>query len=293
MNKEQNERQTQETHRASPEAVEANVTAIFAEMHAAIVAGASTASPNPDAWQPYNAATGRPFEGAARLRLSTAGHADPRWMTPSQIRAIGGAVHENAEPVRVYFYERGTDGQSVSLKTYSLINASQVDGVPAYEPVRPDRPAQRLRETARANGAEVSSKANGDGAAASIIATVAGQSDAPADAARNTIAREFLKAAHGQRVDGAAIADALQALPRGTRNKEVLDLTNAAATVSIQALGKAPEGTVWRIERSVLSRVDVQRQVKEVAPPLDDAGQVQHGESAPMRQHGRARGPMR
>lgn len=46
----------------------------------------------PDAWQPYNAATGRPFEGAARLRLATAGHDDPRWMTPAQIQSIGGAI---------------------------------------------------------------------------------------------------------------------------------------------------------------------------------------------------------
>ncbi len=41
---------------------------------------------------------------------------------------------------------------------------------------------------------------------------------------------------------GAAIADALQALPRGTRNKEVLDLTNAAAKMSLEALGQSDGG---------------------------------------------------
>ncbi|WP_293035763.1 ArdC family protein [Paraburkholderia sp.] len=292
MSTEQDAQQTQETQHTQPKAVEANVIAIFAEMRAAIVAGAPTASPNPDAWQPYNAATGRPFEGAARLRLATAGHSDPRWMTPAQIRAIGGSVHENAEPVRVYFYERGANGQSVSLKTYSLINASQVDGVPAYESLRPDRPAQRLRETAQANGAEVGGKANGDEVAASIIATVAGQGDTPAEAARNTIAREFLKASHGQRVDGMAIADTLQALPRGTRNKEILDLTNAAAKVSLEALGKAPEGTAWRVERSVLPKCEVQPRAEAAAPAEEGAANVEHNEAAPTRQRVRARGPM-
>ncbi|MBR8007412.1 hypothetical protein [Burkholderia vietnamiensis] len=291
MSTEQNEPQTQEMQDAQPKAVEANVTAIFAEMRAAIIAGAATASPNPDAWQPYNAATGRPFDGAARLRLATAGHSDPRWMTPAQIRAIGGSGHENAEPVRVYFYERGADGQSVSLKTYSLVNASQVDGVPSYEPVRPDRPAQRLRETARANGAEVGGKANGDEVAASIIATVAGQGDTPAAVARNTIAREFLKASHGQRVDGAAIADALQALPRSTRSKEVLDLSNAAAKVSLEVLGKAPQETAWRIERPVLPKGEAQPQAEAAAPAEEGDANVQHGEVAPTRQRVRVRGP--
>ncbi|WP_186208237.1 ArdC-like ssDNA-binding domain-containing protein [Burkholderia gladioli] len=291
MSTEQNEQQTQETQHTQPKAVDANVTAIFAEMRSAIVAGAPTASPNPDAWQPYNAATGRPFEGAARLRLATAGHSDPRWMTPAQIRAIGGTVHENAEPARVYFYERGVDGQSVSLKTYSLVNASQVDGVPSYEPVRPDRPAQRLRETAQANGAEVGSKANGDEVAASIIATVAGQDDTPAEVARNTIAREFLKASHGQRVDGMAIADALQALPRGTRDKEILDLTNAAAKVSLEALGKAPEGTAWRVERRVLPKCEVQPQSKVAALAEEVAADARCRDHASTRQRVRARGP--
>ena len=272
-------------------AEEASAPGIFAEMRAAIVAGAATASPNPDAWQPYNAATGRPFEGAARLRLATAGHDDPRWMTPAQIQAIGGAVRPEAEPVRVYYYERGAGGKSISLKTYSLVNASQVDGVPAYEPLRPDRPAQRLRETAQANGTEVGSKVNGHEVAGSIIATVAGSAESPVDVARNAIAREFLKAMHGQRVDGATIAEALQALPDGTRNKDVLDLTNMAAKVSLDALGKAPDETAWRVERSVLSRADVQRQVEEVAPAPDDAGRVQHGDVAPMRQRVRAHGP--
>lgn len=293
MSTKQSEQQTQETQRPQPKAAEANITAIFAEMRTAIVAGAPAASSNPDAWQPYNAATGRPFEGAARLRLATAGHDDPRWMTPAQIRAIGGTVHENSEPVRVYFYERGADGQSVSLKTYSLINASQVDGVSAYEPMRPDRPAQRLRETAQANGAEVGSRANGDEVAASIIATVAGQGDTPVEAARNTIAREFLKASHGQRVDGMAIADALQALPRGTRNKEILDLANAAAKVSLEALGKAPEGTAWRVERLVLLKREVQPLAEACAPAEEGATNVERGEPAPTRQRVRARGPMR
>lgn len=259
-------------------AEEASAPGIFAEMRAAIVAGAATASQNPDAWQPYNAATGRPFEGAARLRLATAGHDDPRWMTPAQVQAIGGTVRADAEPVRVYYYERGADGKSISLKTYSLVNASQVDGVPPYEPLRPDRPAQRLRETAAANGAEVGSKANGHEVAASIIATVAGSGDTPADAARNAIAREFLKAMHGQRVDGAAIADALQALPRGTRNKEVLDLSNAAAKVSLDALGRASDETAWRVERSVLPK-------REMRPKVEVA--------APTRPRVRARGPVR
>lgn len=292
MSTEQDAQQTRETQHTQPKAVEANVTAIFAEMRAAIVAGAATASPNPDAWQPYNAATGRPFEGAARLRLATAGHSDPRWMTPAQIRAIGGTVHGNAEPVRVYFYERGADGQSVSLKTYSLVNASQVDGVPAYEPVRPDRPAQRLRETARANGAEVGGKANGDEVAASIIATVAGQGDTPAEVARNTIAREFLKAMHGQRIDGASIADALQALPSDTRNKDVLDMTNAAAKVSLEALGRAPEGTAWRVERSVLTKSEMRPEIKDRTPAMYEAGDALHGDAAPSQQRVRARGPM-
>lgn len=274
-------------------AEEASAPGIFAEMRAAIVAGAATASQNPDAWQPYNAATGRPFEGAARLRLATAGHDDPRWMTPAQIQAIGGAVRADVEPVRVYYYERGVDGKSISLKTYSLVNASQVDGVPPYEPLRPDRPAQRLRETAQANGTEFGSKANGHEVAASIIATVAGNGDTPTDAARNTIAREFLKAMHGQRIDGAAIADALRALPDATRNKDVLDLTNAAAKVSLDALGKAPEGPAWRVQRPVLSRADVQAHVEETAPAPGDAAQGQHGESAPTRQRVRAHGPMR
>ncbi|WP_186200438.1 ArdC family protein [Burkholderia gladioli] len=274
-------------------AEEASAPGIFAEMRAAIIAGAATASQNPDAWQPYNAATGRPFEGAARLRLATAGHDDPRWMTPAQIQAIGGTVRADAEAVRVYYYERGADGKSISLKTYSLVNASQVDGVSPYEPLRSDRPAQRLRETAVANGTEVGGKANGHEVAASIIATVAGNTDTPADAARSAIAREFLKAMHGQRVDGAAIADALRALPSDTRNKDVLDLTNAAARVSLEALGKAPGETAWRVERSVLPKHEIQPLADVPTQVLEAAADVQHDGTAPMRQRVRARGPMR
>lgn len=274
-------------------AEEASAPGIFAEMRAAIVAGAATASQNPDAWQPYNAATGRPFEGAARLRLATAGHDDPRWMTPAQIQALGCAVRADAEPVRVYYYERGADGKSISLKTYSLVNASQVDGLPAYEPLRPDRPAQRLRETAKANGTEVDSKANGHEVAASIIATVAGNGESPADATRNTIAREFLKAMHGQRVDGVAISEALLALPAGTRSKDVLDVTNAAAKLSLEALGKAPEGTAWRVERLVLPKREVRPQADETAPAMEAAVGAQQGDLPAMQQRVRARGPMR
>ena len=178
-------------------------------------------------------------------------------------------------------------------KTYSLVNASQVDGVPAYEPLRPDRPAQRLRETAQANGTEVSSKANGHEVAAAIIATVAGHSDTPADAARNAIAREFLKAMHGQRVDGVAIADALRALPDATRNKDVLDLTNVAAKVSLEALSKAPGETAWRVERLVLAKCEMRPDVEATTPATEAAAAAQYGDAAPMQQRVRARGPMR
>ncbi|PMS23025.1 hypothetical protein C0Z18_02040 [Trinickia dabaoshanensis] len=82
----------------------------------------------------------------------------------------------------------------------------------------------------------------------------------------------------------AAIADALQALPRGTRNKEVLDLTNAAATVSIQALGKAPEGTVWRIDRSVLSQTEARSEAKMVASTALSKGNVPRGDVEHARQ---------
>ncbi len=184
------------------------------------------------------------------------------------------------------------NGKSISLKTYSLVNASQVDGVPAYEPLRPDLPAQRLRETAEANGTEVGSKANGHEVAASIIATIAGNAESPGDVARNAIAREFLKAMHGQRVDGAAIAGALRALPSDTRNKDVLDLTNTSAKVSLEALGKAPDETAWRVERSVLSRAGVQPKV-DVAAVAEEGADAQHGELAPTRQRVRARGLMR
>lgn len=89
---------------------------------------------------------------------------------------------------------------------------------------------------------------------------------------------------HGQRLDGTANADALRALPDITRSKDVPDLTNAAAKVSLKALGRAPDETAWRVERSTLSRAEVQGQVEETAPAPDDAAQVQHGESAPTRQ---------
>ncbi|HDR9249739.1 hypothetical protein [Burkholderia vietnamiensis] len=80
----------------------------------------------------------------------------------------------------------------------------------------------------------------------------------------------------------------MQALPAGTRNKDVLDLTNAAAKVSLDALGRASDETAWRVERSVLSRAEAQPKV-EVAAAAAEAADMQHGETAPTRQRVRAR----
>lgn len=71
------------------------------------------------------------------------------------------------------------------------------------------------------------------------------------------------------------------------RNKDVLDLTNAAAKVSLDTLGKAPEGTAWRVERSVLPKHEVQRQA-DVASTAEAAEAL----LAPTRQRVRACGPM-
>jgi antirestriction protein ArdC len=120
---------------------------------------------------------GIPYKGINVIMLWSAsvtkGYACPLWLTFKQAIELGGHVRkgETGELVvyadRIIRTETGTDGESTEreipfMKGYTVFNAEQCDGLPAYCYARPEAPAllvaQRIEATDRffaATGADI------------------------------------------------------------------------------------------------------------------------------------------
>lgn len=90
---------------------------------------------------PSNFATGIPYSGMNIMMLwcsaSKQGFVDSRWMTYKQAQALGGQVRKGEHGTTAIFYttlekenEDGEIDQIPMLKTFTVFNAQQIDGLP-------------------------------------------------------------------------------------------------------------------------------------------------------------------
>jgi len=220
------------------QAAEQKAPGIFLEMKSAILANIDTASAKPDAWQPYNATNGRSFDGAARLRLATAGFEDPRWLTEKQAEKVGATLNPDVKEkgVRVYFYEKGED-KSVALKTYTLFNAEQMSGLAPYKAMTPEKANEALRATAEKNGIVAGKSVKTEDLANSVIHQKMGElKSTPEENVSARLAVEFLKAEHGLPVDVINLRDAFNALPEKSSGKVLMTCANDAGGFTREAV---------------------------------------------------------
>ena len=102
---------------------------------------------------PHNAISHQPYHGINHVNLSMYPSSDPRWITFQQAKEKGWHIKKGAKGMHVEFYKFGTKiirdelGEAVLdelgkpetkssclVKTYVVFHASQVDGIPEYEP---------------------------------------------------------------------------------------------------------------------------------------------------------------
>ena len=88
-----------------------------------------------------NASSGMSYRGVNALLLGLAGYESRWWATYAQVQALGGRVRKGEHGTRIVFWKQieketasTVDGMSVTdtfplLKTYSVFNAGQVDGL--------------------------------------------------------------------------------------------------------------------------------------------------------------------
>jgi antirestriction protein ArdC/phage/plasmid primase-like uncharacterized protein len=135
---------------------------------------------DPEGMLPYNASTGKRYQGINSLHLMSEGHGDPRWLTYKQAQALGGQVRkgEKGTPIQYWKFteERpklDEDGKPVldengePLKVTVrlerprsfgavVFNASQIEGLP--ELVRPPPawdPIERAEAILAGSGAAI------------------------------------------------------------------------------------------------------------------------------------------
>ena len=104
--------------------------------------------------RPYNAVTGRAYNGGNAFALFYSGNTDPRWATFKQVQDAGWKVKAGSKGTRIEFWTTGnekqvkdTDGKPVKdadgnpvkekyeynrpvSKTYHVFNGSQIEGIP-------------------------------------------------------------------------------------------------------------------------------------------------------------------
>jgi antirestriction protein ArdC len=101
----------------------------------------------------HNATTGHEYTGVNALLLNLASHySDPRFLTYKQAAAMGAQVRKGERGWPVVYYSSGvkttetaTEGGEIKtegkryrfMKSYTVFNASQVDGMPAFDESEP------------------------------------------------------------------------------------------------------------------------------------------------------------
>lgn len=132
------------------------------------------------ALEPYNAATGRPYNGINLLVLGTMPYADLGWITYKQAQELGGQVRKGEKGTGVIFWkfdrvkEEGSDKAKVVpfARMYTVFNVSQCDGIDTAKLKRPVAPvagstdmnalATRAGATIRHGGNKAFYTTNGD-----------------------------------------------------------------------------------------------------------------------------------
>ena len=130
---------------------------------------------------PFNAVSGRPYHGINSINLAlqsqSLGHAeDPRWLTYDQAKEKGWHVKPGERGTHVEFYKfdekpkvdefgdpvLDEDGKqevekSVLVRNYVVFHASQIEGIPAYEPParNPIETSEKAERILQESGAEI------------------------------------------------------------------------------------------------------------------------------------------
>ncbi|MFB1118781.1 zincin-like metallopeptidase domain-containing protein [Dickeya dadantii] len=122
---------------------------------------------------PSNFATGIAYSGMNIMLLwcsaSEQGFGDSRWMTYRQAQAVGGQVRKGEHGTTAIFYttlekenEDGDIDQIPMLKTFTVFNVEQIDGLPlnteAVSPVETFEPLPQAENLLRRSGARIIEK---------------------------------------------------------------------------------------------------------------------------------------
>lgn len=117
------------------------------------------------ALEPYNASSGRPYNGVNLLILGCAPYQSLGWMTFNQARALGGCVRKGERGTTVVFwkFDRVRDDETGEVKTrpfaraYTVFNVEQIDGLPETlaAPLPPVAPEGGVIEVARRHGVDL------------------------------------------------------------------------------------------------------------------------------------------
>jgi antirestriction protein ArdC len=99
------------------------------------------------ALEPYNAQSGRPYNGVNLLILGTMPYADLGWLTFKQARELGGTVRKGEKGTTVIFWKfvarEDDDGKTRTVpvaRAYTVFNVAQCDGLDAAKLKRPAAP---------------------------------------------------------------------------------------------------------------------------------------------------------
>lgn len=99
------------------------------------------------ALEPYNAHSGRPYNGVNLLILGTMPYPDLGWLTFKQALDLGGAVRKGEKGTGVIFWKfearKDEDGKTKTVpfaRMYTVFNIAQCDGIDAAKLKRPVAP---------------------------------------------------------------------------------------------------------------------------------------------------------
>lgn len=117
------------------------------------------------ALEPYNAATGRPYNGVNLLILGSMPYSDLGWLTFNQAKELGGGVHKGEKGTMVIFWrfvEMKDDGGETRTRpvarAYTVFNVAQCDGLDPAKlkaPAAPVAGETDINAIAQRAGAEV------------------------------------------------------------------------------------------------------------------------------------------